>query len=170
MEWPSRRRLTVAWLVTAATFAAVAVMVRAGASGLDDPDPARQRPGLLAAAASAPLAPPALRRALPAGGVVFFERGERAGDLCTALADAAFRSQAVVVTTPAAPATCAGVASLAVPPADVADALGLPLPRDGGAPVGYVVVDEAGRVRYATLDPDSADRLPEVQTMLRAAT
>lgn len=169
MEWPSRGRLTAVWVATALTFVAVMLTVRSEATGLDDADPARQRPGLLASAASAPLAPTALRRALPAGGVVFFERGGRAGDVCVALTDAALRSRAVVVTTGVAPPTCVGVASPPVQQEATAQAVGLPRPRDGGAPVGYVVLDKAGRVRYATLDPDSADHLLEVATMLRAA-
>lgn len=152
------------------TLVAVTAGIRARATGLDDPDPARQRPGLLAAAASAPVAPPALRRALPAGGVAFFERSERATNLCRSLAAATFRSHVVVVTTRLAPEGCVGVAVLAAPPRDAAAAVGLPRPRDGRAPVGYAILDAVGRVRYATLDPNSADHLSEVETMLRAAT
>ena len=36
---------------------------------------------------------------------------------------------------------------------ELADAVGMPTPVDGGRPVGYAVVDPARRVRYATLDP-----------------
>lgn len=166
MEWPSRRRLLVTWLVVAVALAAVTSIIRRGASRLDDPDPARQRPGVLVAASSATLAPTVLRRALPAGGVVFFEREGRAGELCELLAGRSLRSPAVVVAAGGAPRACAGLAL--APSGDIASAVGLAQPSDGGAPVGYALLDGAGRVRYSTLDPAAADHLPEVETMLRA--
>lgn len=175
MGWPSRRQLTLTWLVTAVALVAVLVTERARSSGLDDADAGRQRPGLLTVAGSAPPAPPALRQALPTGGVVFFERAGRSAALCTALAGAPFRDRAALLTTTEAPSECAGVKIVAVPmdvsrtAEDTAAAVGLPRPRDGGAPVGYAILDGAGRVRYATLDPAAADHIPEVQTMLRAA-
>lgn len=169
MDWPSRGRLAVAWLVAAATFVAVTAMVRAGASGLDDADPARRRPGVLVEVDSAPLAPAALRQALPAGGVVFFERRARAGALCEALQGSTVGSRAVVVMRGEPPPACAAVALASAVEEEAADSVGLPRPRDGGAPVGYAIVDGAGRVRYATLDPGAAGHLREVWTMLRAA-
>lgn len=171
MDWPSRRRLAVTWLVAAGALVTVTVMTRAAVSGLDDPDPARQRSGVVTGAASAPLAPAALRQRLPDGGVVFFERGGRSGTLCRALRGSALEWRAVVVTTGEPPPACASVAIAGVAVSrDAARAVGLPRPRDGGAPVGYVILDAAGRVRYATLDPGAAERLGEVRSMLRAAT
>lgn len=172
MDWPSRRRLAVTWLVAAAALVAITAWTRAEASGLDDPDPARQRSGVVADAASAPVAPAVLRQRLPGGGVVFFERGRRsgAGALCEALQGSTFGWRVVVVTTGEPPPACVSVAVADVAARDAARAVRLPRPRDGGAPVGYVILDEAGRVRYATLDPGAAARLGEVRTMLRAAT
>ena len=170
MDWPSRRRLAVTWLVAAAALVAITAWTRATASALDDPDPARQRSGVVADAASAPLAPAALRQRLPGGGVVFFERGSRSGPLCEALQGSTFGWRAVLVTTGEPPPACASVAVADVAARDAARAVRLPLPRDRGAPVGYVILDDAGRVRYATLDPGAAARLGEVRTMLRAAT
>lgn len=45
---------------------------------------------------------------------------------------------------------------------------GMPSPVNGGAPVGYAVVDAAGRIRYRTLDPQVAGHLEEVDTILSA--
>ena len=47
-------------------------------------------------------------------------------------------------------------------------AFGLRRPRAGGTPVGYAIVDNSGRVRYATLDPHLARHLVEVRTILEA--
>ncbi len=44
----------------------------------------------------------------------------------------------------------------------------MPVPRDGGPPVGYAILDAAGRLRYATLDPGLAGRLRKVRSMVRA--
>jgi len=45
----------------------------------------------------------------------------------------------------------------------------MPVPRDGGPPVvGYAIIDGAGRLRYATLDPGLDRRLREVRTMVDA--
>jgi hypothetical protein len=35
----------------------------------------------------------------------------------------------------------------------IAEAMGMPTPVDGGYPVGYAVVDARARIRYTTLDP-----------------
>lgn len=48
----------------------------------------------------------------------------------------------------------------------LARAYRMPRPTDGGPPVGYALVDSAGRVRYSTLDPGVADHLREIRTML----
>ncbi len=39
------------------------------------------------------------------------------------------------------------------PAGRLADAVGLPVPVDGGPGIGYAVVDSTRQVRYATLDP-----------------
>lgn len=167
VEWPTRRRLLVTWVVVAGVLLTTTMAARAGRSPLDDPDPARQRPGILDPARSAPLAPAAARAGLPQGGVVFFERPGRAARLCAALTTASFRRQTLVVSSAATRVACESlrVVDLAEPGA----LIGLPRPRDGGPASGYVIVDPAGRVRYRTLDPDAGQHLGEVATMLRAA-
>ena len=47
---------------------------------------------------------------------------------------------------------------------------GMPVPRDGGPPVGYAIVDPARRVRYATLDPDYVRNAFEVGVIAGAVS
>jgi alkyl hydroperoxide reductase subunit AhpC len=54
------------------------------------------------------------------------------------------------------------------PDGAVAKAYGMRVPRGGGPPVGYAVVDAAGAIRYRTLDPAVAERLREVGTIVSA--
>ena len=51
---------------------------------------------------------------------------------------------------------------------ELADALGMPTPVDGGRPVGYAVVDPARTVRYATLDPVYPQNAFEVEVITGA--
>jgi alkyl hydroperoxide reductase subunit AhpC len=66
--------------------------------------------------------------------------------------------------------SCAADAKVMADPAgELAEAYGLRQPADRGEPVGYAIVDAAGRIRYRTLDPEVEDLLGEVDTILRAA-
>ena len=49
--------------------------------------------------------------------------------------------------------------------AQLADAVDIPRPVDGGPPVGYAVVDPARTVRYSTLDPAYLDNAFEVDVI-----
>jgi alkyl hydroperoxide reductase subunit AhpC len=55
------------------------------------------------------------------------------------------------------------------PAGALAAQFGLDRTSDGGAPVGYAVVDGHGDIRYRTLDPSVASQLDEIDTILRAA-
>ena len=166
------RHLIVVWLVVAVGSGVLLTVARASTGPLDDPDPAHQRPGLLDLG-ELPVPAPPVSEGVPAPGreaVVFFVRPAGLQALCGALADADLHRDpdlAVVVDGPIAPCA-AEVAVVADPQGRLADAYGLRPPADGGAPIGYVVVDEAGRIRYRTLDPKVADLLGEVDTILRA--
>lgn len=166
------RRLIVVWLVVAVGFGAVLAIARASAGPLDDPDPAYQRPGLLDLG-ELPVPAPLLTDGVPTPGreaVVFLVRPGGLPALCGALADADLAGQPDLVVVVAGPvARCApDVDVVADPQARLAEAYGMRTPADGGAPVGYAVVDEAGRIRYRTLDPEVDDLLGEVDTILRA--
>ncbi len=168
--WPSRRSLVGCWLVAAVGFAALLGLARAAQEPLDDADPARQRPGFLDLGALPQPAPPAGR--IPVAGhpgVVFFERADRLGPLCRALAEDPLSEKADLVVVVAGPAgSCPAASVVADPDASVARAYGLGSPRGGGPPVGYAVVDSSGHLRYRTLDPEVADQLDEVGTIVDA--
>jgi hypothetical protein len=51
---------------------------------------------------------------------------------------------------------------------EIADAVDMPQPVDGGRPVGYAVIDSERVVRYATLDPDYLTNAFEIETILGA--
>ena len=128
--------------------ATVALLVALGgveiAKGpLDDPDPTRQRIGLLTAADASPRAP-ADTDWSDGPTVVLFT-----GDLDPAPLRAAAQrpgAELVIGTDPAA--------------------FGLDDTDSGRPPVGYAIVDSDGRIRYVTLDPHLEEHAGEIDTML----
>ena len=166
-----RAALVVLWLAVAVPLGLLLGAARATESGLDDPDPAWQRPGFLDAGAL-PEPAPSLAEGIPGGGraaVVFFVRPHGLGQLCRALSGHSLARHAdLVVVVTSAGAGCDDARTLEDPSADVARAYGMRGPRDSGYPVGYAVVDGPGHIRYRTLDPSVADGLDEVETMVRA--
>ena len=172
MAGERRRALVALWLAVAIGGGVLLAGARVTRSGLDDPDPARQRPGFLDAGELPEPAPP-LADGLPRPGratVVFFVRPRDLNRLCRALGGASLARQAdlVLAVSGSGPNRCDGVATIDDVPVHLARAYGLARPRSGGEPVGYAVVDRAGRIRYRTLDPVVADNLAEVATMVRA--
>ncbi len=169
---PSRSRLAAVWLAVAALFGALLVAAQAAESGLDDPDPSRQRPGFLdAGSLPAPAAP--VTNALPARGrraVVFFVREPGLGGLCRAVGHSGLARQAdlVAVMVGASRACPTELEVVADTTGSHARRYAMPLPRDGGAPVGYAIVDSRSQIRYRTLDPAVVDELAEVTTILGA--
>jgi len=171
---PSRRRLISAWLVAAMVLGGLLAISRTGYSGLDDPDQAFQRPGVLDIG-PLPAPAPAVTASIPRDGrkaVIFFTRPAGLDRLERAVTGAEQLREsvdvAIVLQGEAAPTVPGPVPVRVEPGPGLARSYGLRLPRDGGPPVGYAIVDRAGRVRYATVDPGDARRLAEVATMLRA--
>ena len=141
---------------------------------LEDPDLALQRPGFLDAHSS-PFEAPHVTQTLPRPGerlVVFFVRPAEAAPLELALRNRKRFSPAASVAVVVSGSTSGRREGPAVwipdPGSHLAAGFRMRLPRDGGPPVGYALVDTAGRVRYRTLDSTMAQRLEEVETMLRA--
>jgi len=86
-EIAPRRQLVLVWLVAAALLGGLLSVARLNRSGGDDPDPARQRPGLLDLGSLPAPAPPVA--GLPRPGrraVVFFVEEAEASALCANLA------------------------------------------------------------------------------------
>lgn len=53
------------------------------------------------------------------------------------------------------------------PDGDLADAVSLPIPVDGGPGIGYAIVDSQRQLRYSTLDPAYLVNAFEVVTILK---
>ena len=165
-----RKKLVALWLGVAVLFGALLGVARATRTGLDDPDPAWQRPGFLDAG---PLPEPAPRvtQDVPRPGrpaVVFFVRPEGVAELCRSLATHPLGQSAEVVMVVSGSGRCPGATAIEDPSAALARAYGLRDPRDGAPPVGYAVVDGQGLIRYRTLDPTMAEELDEVDTVVGA--
>lgn len=170
---PTRRALAGVWLAAAVGFGLLLVLARSASDPLDDPDPARQRPGILDLGAL-PTPAPQVTANVPAPGrraVVFFERPERLERLCRALqGDPLAQDVDVVVVVSGEGGRCPSDTTVLIDPrAALARRFGLEVPQGGGTPVGYAVVDSHQRIRYRTLDPHAADGLDEVATMVEAA-
>lgn len=154
----------VRWWAPAAVFAALAlalvmVVLRLVPSPgpLDDPDPARQRDGIVRDGPQLPVTLGGVRF----GGqltVLLFERTAPTGPNLQRWRAEVSHGGAVPVVCVAGSTGCAELASR----------VGLATPTDGGAPVGYAVVDQVRRVRYATLDPAYLQNTFEVNVITRA--
>lgn len=168
---PGRRALAGVWVAASVILGLLLWLTEPLGGPLDDPDPARQRPGFLDGF-GLPLPAPSLGGGLPAHGrptVVFFERPGRVDRLCDALGSSDLgRLAAVAIAVRPPDGRCPTAALVADPVGDVARSYGMRQPVDGGPPVGYAVVDQRGRIRYRTLDPSSAEGLSEVRTMVEA--
>ena len=167
-----RRRLMAVWLVAVVPLAALTLAADVAHSPRDDPDPARQRPGFLDAVGHPTLAPE-LAPNVPRSGhltVAFFTRRDDAASVCRQVGnDRRLRSKATLAVVAPVPVRCPpAVTAPADTDGSLARAFGMRRPRDGGYPVGYAVIDTAGRIRYRTLDPNLTADLKEVATILRA--
>ena len=149
--------------------AVVLVLVRPPGP-LDQPDLASQRDGLLQ---DGPVVPADLV-GLPLGGrtvVLVFARQAPDPARFAGWQAALAPDREVRLVLPGAPAGAGvGVPVVVDPDGEVARAVGLPEPRDGGPGVGYAVVDAARVVRYATLDPAWLDNAFEVATVAGAVS
>ena len=163
-------RLMSVWAAMALLFGSLLVASQFARSPLDDPDPARQRPGLLDLG-GLPEPAPSVTAEMPHVGrraVVFFVRPTGLDVLCRALRGSSLSQHADLLLVVSGTGVCAGTATVNDDRTRIAGAYGLRHPRSGGAPVGYAVVDRRGQIRYRTLDPRMAKDLREVETMVRA--
>lgn len=165
---PLRSWTPLAWLVALAsvlTFVVVALVRPPGP--LDDPDPAYQRDGLLL---SGPVVADQVA-GVEFGGrpvvVLFLREPPEPGALATWAASVPDGAGTAVVL-PAPTTADLPLRTVVDPVGELADAVDMPEPVDGGPPVGYAVVDADRVVRYATLDPAYLENAFEVQTMVGA--
>lgn len=131
----------VAAVLVLVMVAVVSILVRPPGP-LDDPRPAFQRDGLLREGPVLEADVEGVRFGSQTV-IVLFEREQPAGDPWDRWSSAVTSEGAVlVVVTPDDPAH-----------ESLAEAVRMPVPVDGGPPVGYAVVDSGRQVRYATIDP-----------------
>ena len=147
----------VIWLViTGCVLAGVVFWVVPEPGPLDNPDQAEQRSGLLVPAAEAREVSGLQLPGSPIGQrttVIVFDRSipdpQRFRDWLAAVPTG-------TTTVLAVPQPSAGdeVDNVVTDPRrQIAEAVDMPTPVDGGYPIGYAVIDAEARVRYATLDP-----------------
>ena len=156
------------WFVALAgvlTFVVVALVRPPGP--LDDPDPAYQRDGLLL---SGPVVPEQVL-GVDFGGepvvLLFLRRLPEEGKLAEWTAAVPERADVRLVL-PAPTNDNVPAPTVIDPLNSLAGVVDMPVPVDGGRPVGYAVVDSDRVVRYATLDPEYLANAFELQTIVRA--
>jgi hypothetical protein len=160
------------WLGIAAFFGAALVAAGHVRHPLDDPDLARQRADLLDSVGPRNMAPP-ITTSIPASGrvtVVFFVRRAQQRILLAELSERGALPSKVDAAIVGGPVSLSPspVAVLTDDDGSLARSYGMPVPRDGGYPVGYAIVGGRGVIRYRTLDPRPAEWLDDVRTMLKA--
>jgi hypothetical protein len=159
------------WLVVAVGIGILLGVSEYARNPLHDPDQAQQRTGMLLPAQTylAPSITDAPRRGQRT--VVLFTRSLQDQHLFHDLADQADlveEADLIVVTADGSkPLITNGIkAFVADPDGAWAHAFGLNRPVDGGAPIGYVIVDSHGYIRYRTLDPGFMHHTHELRLML----
>lgn len=104
--------------------------------------------------------------------VIIFDRMVMGTSLFHDLADQAIisaRSNLVVVQKVAMPLVIGtGIKQqLADPQGNLARSFHLDAPRDGGYPIGYVIIDTKGNIRYRTLDPEYMLHGADIEVLLK---
>lgn len=163
------------WFAGALVLAFVVVAVIRAPGALDDPNEGDQRPGFLVDVDEARGVAGLELPGDPVGRVpvvvIFDRRISPPQRLQSFLRDVPGDVAVVLVVSEPIdeqPRLPAGVRLVAGSGGRIADALGMPQPRDGGAPVGYAVIDRDARVRYATLDPAYPEHAFEVEIIAGA--
>lgn len=134
---------------------------------LDQPDPARQRDGLLLEGPAVPQSVAGVRFGDRPVVLLFERQAPRAEDL-RAWTRSLPAEADVRLVLPAPTQALLPVMVVSDPAGALAAAVGLPTPVDGGRGVGYAVVDAQRVVRYRTLDPSWPGNGFEVATITGA--
>jgi len=166
------RQLTLVWLLIAIVTGGLLSIARASLTALDDQDQAFQRTGFLV---EADQSAPELPRGYPRENkltVLIFDRSsgnELFHDL-SLQAEIAAMSDLVLITQDGSQPKIKNGIDLILADSDgsYSKSYGLRQPVDSGYPVGYVVIDQTGFIRYRTLDPMYQDLGNEILTILKA--
>lgn len=160
-------RAPLVWFAVLALAVVTVVLALVRPPGpLDQPDPARQRDGVLRDGPRLPERVVALRQGRPT--VLLFVRRAPAPDALARWTAALPSGVDVRLVVDRPGAEDLPVPAVVDPQGRLARAVGMPVPVDGGPPVGYAVVDARRVVRYTTLDPEYLKNAFEVATMAGA--
>lgn len=159
------------WLAVAGAMGGLLGLAEYHRNPLNDPDPSRQRTGVLLPAGNerSPSMGPQPNPGREAA--IIFARSLKGRHLFPDLADQSDLSRKadlVVVTQDGSrPVIETGVDRFLMDPdGSLAQMLGLRGPIDGGYPVGYVLIDAHGFIRFRTLDPGFDRRAWEMKLLL----
>lgn len=159
------------WIVTALLFAGLLAFTEYRRNPLNDPDQAQQRTGVLLPTGQdrAPTVPGLTITGRPA--VIFFDRTLVGRHLFRDLAEQSdlTRKAELIVVTPdgSRPVIEAGIDRILADQSEaIAHAYDLRKPIDDGYPIGYVLVDSSGFIRFRTLDPGYERRAWEIRLLL----
>lgn len=163
-----RYLLLLSWLVPSILLGGLLFTAEAARSGLNDPDPARERPGFLSDGPRMPTyiqtdgRPVLLLLARSLNGQQLFH------DLAVQ-SDLTKHGQVIVITQDGSrPTITNGLTFLRDSDGSIARGLGIRMPQDNGYPIGYVIADGSGSIRYRTIDPHFQHLTSELTTMFKA--
>ncbi|MDT0278228.1 hypothetical protein [Blastococcus goldschmidtiae] len=136
---------------------------------LDQPDPARQRDGLLLEGPLVPSTVTGVEFGRSPVVLLFDREPPDRQELASWLGEVPRRAEVqLILPEPPAALVDPGLVEVVVDPdGRLADAVALPAPVDGGPGIGYAVVDSRRQVRYSTLDPAYLVNAFEVTTILK---
>lgn len=166
-----RRRYVIIWAFAAWSFGILLAIAEHERNPLNDADPAQQRTGMLLPTGVEPMPKIECLHVDAGPTVVVFDRQLQGRHLFHDLADqsdVARLAKLVVVTSDGSkPLVEQGIhCLLADPDETIAEAFRLRRPIDGGYPIGYVLVDRSGFIRFRTLDPGYDERGWEIRLLL----
>ncbi|MGE3977336.1 MAG: hypothetical protein AB7F94_07070 [Nitrospira sp.] len=159
------------WIVTALLFAGLLAQAEYRRNPLNDPDQAQQRTGVLLPTGREPAPKMPVLDFTGRPALILFDRTLTRRHLFHDLADQADltrNAELVVVTHDGSrPVIETGIDRMLVDQDEaIARAFDLRKPIDGGYPVGYVLVDSSGFIRFRTLDPGYELRVWEIRLLL----
>ena len=159
------------WLTVAIFMGALLGFAEYRRNPLNDPDQAWQRTGVLLPAQTYPSPTVGIEPRPDHRAIFFFARSLSDRHLFHDLADQSdlVSTADVIIVTPdgSRPVIENGIRHFAMDAdGSMAKAFGLRRPIDGGPPVGYVLVDFHGYIRFRTLDPGFGHRAWEIKLLL----
>lgn len=158
------------WLTVAMFMGALLGFAEYRCNPLNDPDQAWQRTGVLLPAQTYPSPTVGIEPRPGHRAIFFFARSLADRHLFHDLADQSDLASAadlIVVTSDGSrPVIESGIRHFAMDAdGSLAKAFGLHRPIDGGPPLGYVLVDSHGYIRFRTLDPGFGQRAWEIKLL-----